>query len=692
MIAPADRASPRVLVDAARRRDLSRLQNDPHILVAVGIVGASLAAGIVGHTRAMPVVVGAGLALFVVQVMLSPRSEGLRGRSVRDTLRLAAALAFVAIANAVLGPPGQWPVPALFVPIVALAAAIGQREAVWTTGLATALTAIPLIVIPQGHDPLTVERAIGLFTAAGLMIVGTRRTVTALESALAHARRLIAEDRRRRAHLTAVDEVSRLLARSGPTPEVLDEIMGLFERRLGYQYVSIYLGSDKLVRLGAQVGYNNPIHEIDDSRGVTGRTMRTHELQFIRDTSTDADYWSAESTIASEICAPLMAGETFLGTINVESNSLLDNADVATVRLVADRVAAALALAQERAALADRAETFRKLIGFASSVTATLDVDAVHSSVVDGVRGLVSAEIVTLTTLELATGRYAVRAASGLDPKFLGTEIQVGEGLAGRAIRDRAIVVDDNWERSRFPKAALARMKADEELPAALAGVAVPLLRDNVVIGALTIVRPVGQPFDIDEREVLQLVASQAALAVSNASLLAQVTESSLRDPLTGLYNRRFLDATLERMDAARTRLEVVDRQPVSAILFDLDHFGDLNKRHGHQVGDVVLRGFAEILRGRARAADIVARYGGEEFVILLEGASRSQTVTVAEAIREKFASKRFEGAGEKIAVTVSAGCATTDDGSETLSELLRIADAGLAMAKRGGRDQVVAV
>ena len=692
VIAPADRVSSRALAGAARRRTFRRLRNDSHILVSGAVASAAVAAGAIGQSLSLPTLATAAVALMLIQVILAGSSTGLLARSNRDTLRLAAALVFVGIANALLGPPGNWPVPTLFLPVVALAAAIGRREALWTSALAIVLTVVPLALLREVRDPVTIERAIGLFTTGIVLILGTRRTVSALETALSRARRLLAEDRRRQAHLAAVDEVSRLLAASGPTPEVLDKIMSLFERRLGYRYISIYLGDDQLVRLGAQVGYEVPVLEFDNSRGVTGRTMRSHELQFIRDTTTDPDYWSAESAVASEICAPLLAGEAFLGTINIESDTRLDDADVATVKLVADRLAAALALAQERSALADRAESFRRLVGFASSVTASLDVEAVHTSIVEGIRTLVSSEIVSLTTLDHATGRYFVRAGSGLHERYLGVEITIGEGLAGRAIRDRALVVDDTWERARFPRQALARVPKGETPPEALAGIALPLLRDNVVIGALTLVRPVGQPYDVDEREILQIVAGQAALAVSNAALLAQVTESSLRDALTGLYNRRFLDATLERMDATRSRLEPEDRRPASAILFDLDHFGDLNKRHGHQVGDTVLRGFADVLRSRARASDVVARYGGEEFTIVLEGASRAQTVEVAEAIRERFAELTFDGAGEQISVTVSAGCAASDDGTETLLELLRIADAGLAMAKRGGRDQVVAV
>jgi len=638
------------------------------------------------------VLVGAAFLLLLLQVVLAQPAEGLLARSSRHTVRLAAMLIFVGIANALLGPPGLWPVPSLFLPIVALAAALGRREAIWVSALATVLTALPLVLIREGHDPATMERAIALFVAAAVLIVGTRRTVSALEDALAAARRLLAADRRRSAQLASVDEVSRLLAASGPTHEVLDRIMGLFERRLGYEYVSIYLGDDQLVRMGAQVGYPEPILEFDRTQGVTGRTMRTRELQHIPDIRVDPDYRSAQAVVGSEICAPLLAGDEFLGTINVESASALDSHDVAAVRLVADRIAAALALAHERNELADRAEVFRRLIGFASKVTGTLDVASVHTSIVEGIRALVASEVVTLTTLDPSTGRYFVRAGSGLDPRYLGVEVTIGEGMVGRAIRDRAIVVDDRWERARFPRAALDRVPPDGPTPDVLAGIGVPLLRDDVVVGGLTLTRSVERPFDVHEREILQIVAGQAALAVSNAALLAQVTESSLRDPLTGLYNRRFLDATLERMEAVRERQEPAARPTASAILFDLDHFGALNKRHGHQVGDAVLRGFAEVLRVRVRASDVVARYGGEEFLVVLEGASKTRAVRIADTIRRRFAALRFEGAGEAVAVTVSAGCAATDDGVATLFELVRIADAGLAMAKRGGRDQVVAV
>ena len=133
-------------------------------------------------------------------------------------------------------------------------------------------------------------------------------------------------------------------------------------------------------------------------------------------------------------------------------------------------------------------------------------------------------------------------------------------------------------------------------------------------------------------------------------------------------------------------------RAPATVILFDLDHFGAFNKRHGHRIGDVVLRGFGEVLLERFRASDLVARYGGEEFVAVLDGATLDDGVRIANEIRLAWASKTFTGVdGEPLHSTVSAGCARLQDDATGADELFTAADVGLAMAKAAGRDLVVA-
>ncbi|MGH2383483.1 MAG: GGDEF domain-containing protein, partial [Candidatus Limnocylindria bacterium] len=124
-------------------------------------------------------------------------------------------------------------------------------------------------------------------------------------------------------------------------------------------------------------------------------------------------------------------------------------------------------------------------------------------------------------------------------------------------------------------------------------------------VGALTIGRTtLAAPFTDLEVEGLQLLASSAALAIANAFLHAEVGELAVRDPLTGLYNRRYFDEALDRMLAAHRRERLTGWRPLSAIVFDLDRFGVFNKEHGHQVGDQVLKAFAEVLASRFRAGE----------------------------------------------------------------------------------------
>jgi diguanylate cyclase (GGDEF)-like protein/PAS domain S-box-containing protein len=168
------------------------------------------------------------------------------------------------------------------------------------------------------------------------------------------------------------------------------------------------------------------------------------------------------------------------------------------------------------------------------------------------------------------------------------------------------------------------------------------------------------------------------------------LSERSIRDPLTGLHNRRYFDRVVTRLERRWTRLAVDRRPPVAVIIFDLDHFGAVNKLYGHQAGDAVLRLFAGLLRKRFREHDLVARYGGEEFVAILEGATSAEALLIAEDIRSGLERASIDvGIGAPISVTVSAGCTELGD-ERDVSAGMSVADVWLAQAKRGGRNQVV--
>jgi len=161
------------------------------------------------------------------------------------------------------------------------------------------------------------------------------------------------------------------------------------------------------------------------------------------------------------------------------------------------------------------------------------------------------------------------------------------------------------------------------------------------------------------------------------------------RDGLTGLYNRAYFDHAL----AQKVAQAAIDRAPLSLILFDIDHFKNVNDTYGHQAGDKVLSGVARVLGGRMRPTDITARYGGEEFVLLLPGTDAPGAAIVAERLRRRVTEAVHEiGGGSVLRVTASAGHATLQPGSTASAEmLLASADAAMYAAKRGGRNLVVA-
>lgn len=170
------------------------------------------------------------------------------------------------------------------------------------------------------------------------------------------------------------------------------------------------------------------------------------------------------------------------------------------------------------------------------------------------------------------------------------------------------------------------------------------------------------------------------------SGLQAQLREQAIRDPLTGLYNRRFFDAALER-EIARCKRQ---GHSLSIVMIDIDHFKQINDTYGHQAGDEVLRLLGAILNNSVRASDTACRFGGEEFLVLLPAAGPKVAYERAEQWRSAFSSMSTLQNDGRTPATLSAGIATYPDNCEKPEDLVGYADASLYRAKENGRNRLV--
>jgi diguanylate cyclase (GGDEF)-like protein len=188
-------------------------------------------------------------------------------------------------------------------------------------------------------------------------------------------------------------------------------------------------------------------------------------------------------------------------------------------------------------------------------------------------------------------------------------------------------------------------------------------------------------------RHLAAAVAEHLALSIANLSLRESLRLQAIRDPLTGLYNRRYMEEFLEReLLSARRK-----RRPLAVMMLDLDHFKRYNDNFGHAAGDKALAAVGAVLLCSVRAEDIACRYGGEEFALILPECSVLQATVRAEQIRNRLKDQRPESGGQSAeTLTVSIGVAAFDETTDRFDLLLKFADDALYQAKREGRDRVV--
>ncbi|MGO9028324.1 MAG: diguanylate cyclase [Acidimicrobiales bacterium] len=213
---------------------------------------------------------------------------------------------------------------------------------------------------------------------------------------------------------------------------------------------------------------------------------------------------------------------------------------------------------------------------------------------------------------------------------------------------------------------------------------AVPLPLSDTTTAIVVVASATANAYGDTQLEIARTVVAYGAVAYQNARLFTSNRRLAVTDELSGLDNRRsFFDQATAMLAEARHH-----RQPLSAIMVDIDHFKDVNDTHGHATGDDVIQAVAERLAAVARAGDLVARYGGEEFALLIAG-SADHAVAIAERLRRAIADKPITTRDRIVSLTVSVGVTNIDTADATIEEILSRADAALYRAKTAGRNRV---
>lgn len=215
----------------------------------------------------------------------------------------------------------------------------------------------------------------------------------------------------------------------------------------------------------------------------------------------------------------------------------------------------------------------------------------------------------------------------------------------------------------------------------------VPLVAHGETLGMLYMASSDWGMLDENQQQLLRTISEQISLALANMKLQETLRMQTLRDPLTSLFNRRYMESSLERELLRAKR----NSQQLSVLMLDVDHFKRFNDTFGHDAGDLLLKEFAAMLQKNVRGEDIACRFGGEEFILILPTCPLDIAIKRAEKILADTRALNIQHQQQSLGkITVSIGIAVFPEHDDDIEGLLRLADKALYSAKREGRDRAV--
>ncbi len=509
---------------------------------------------------------------------------------------------------------------------------------------------------------------------------------TRLARRFAREQSLLSMEQRKSLQLRLLAEVGRHVTNRLNEKEILERTLEIVVDQFGYAEAAIsLLVNDEMMEVAATSGTRGfsyrPGYQQEIGKGIIGHVAKTRKAHLTGDVAQDPYYFSSAERNGSAIGVPMLDKENLLGIIYVESalRNTLQADDVETLQTLANQVATALQKARLHARTQEHLQVMTALQSISHVITSSLELNEILNNVIKLLRDSFGYTYIAIYLLDGEVLRMG--AQLGYPDDMLIPEIAITAGVIGRTARLKKIqfIRDVNTD----PDFLRASYEVKSEI-------AVPLLKDEHVLGVLNVEAEYSALLDENDVKLLNALAGSIAVAIDNAHLHAEVKRIAMTDVISGLANRRAFD---EILVAEMTRASRYS-QPISLIILDLDSFKEYNDKWGHPAGDVRLREIADLLRANVREPDVAARYGGEEFAVILPNTGKSGAIRLAERLRysAELSAPQQQTLGSPVSgYTLSLGVATYPDDATSVEKLLLMADNAELMAKRLGKNRVCA-
>ena len=324
-------------------------------------------------------------------------------------------------------------------------------------------------------------------------------------------------------------------------------------------------------------------------------------------------------------------------------------------------------------------------INVGKALTSTLELNKVLDIIMENVQKLVNAEAWSLLLIDEERDDLYFAMTKGHQPAGLQeSRLKIGEGIAGKVAKGgKPLIIRDvlNDRSCPYYLTAIKGFTPNNVL-------SVPIINKKKTIGVLELInKKNGKPFTKKDMELMLKLADQASIAIERSNLYQKMANLAITDDLTKLFNLRYLYRALDT-EVKRCRRY---HSTFSVIFLDLDSFKLVNDRHGHLIGSRTLMEVAGMLVSSLRDVDIITRYGGDEFVIVLPHTTVEMAYGIAERIQQDINRHTFlTEEGLSLRITASFGVAGYPDHARDETELLRLADQAMYMAKSLGKNRVI--